>query len=144
MRQVLVLRIHADGALVLAELVGSQGSLEGVVVTVVTGHLQRFNTEDLFVALLVETNVDFLQSDGIVESLFVDDILDVVGDPEKLGKEVGQDEANQKTTFVTLLGVDGAKKLAEEYTGKALAALDGCDKTVYAREATQYLLSRDF
>ena len=74
----------------------------------------------------------------------VDDILDVVGDPEKLGKEVGQDEANQKTTFVTLLGVDGAKKLAEEYTGKALAALDGFEKTVYAREATQYLLSRDF
>ena len=78
MRQVLVLRIHADGALVLAELVGCQGSLEGIVVTVVTSHLQRFNTEDLFVALLVETNVDFLQSDGIVESLFVDDILDVV------------------------------------------------------------------
>ena len=74
----------------------------------------------------------------------VDDILDVVGDPEKLGKEVGQDEANQKTTFVTLLGVDGAKKLAEEYTNKALAALDGFEKTVYAREATQYLLSRDF
>ena len=74
----------------------------------------------------------------------VDDILDVVGDPEKLGKEVGQDEANQKTTFVTLLGVDGAKKLAEEYTGKALAALDCFEKTVYAREATQYLLSRDF
>ncbi|MBR5977155.1 MAG: polyprenyl synthetase family protein [Clostridia bacterium] len=74
----------------------------------------------------------------------VDDILDVVGDPEKLGKEVGQDEANQKTTFVTLLGVDGAKKLAEEYTNKALEALDGFKKTVYAREATQYLLSRDF
>ncbi|MBR5991481.1 MAG: polyprenyl synthetase family protein [Clostridia bacterium] len=74
----------------------------------------------------------------------VDDILDVVGDPEKLGKEVGQDEANQKTTFVTLLGVAGAKKLAVEYTGTALAALDGFEKTVYAREATQYLLSRDF
>lgn len=53
-----------------------------------------------------------------------DDILDVVGDSDVLGKEVGSDAANGKVTYVTLLGVDGARALANEYTSRALDALD--------------------
>ena len=39
-----------------------------------------------------------------------DDILDVIGDEENLGKPVGSDEKNQKTTYVSLVGLEQAKK----------------------------------
>ncbi len=52
-----------------------------------------------------------------------DDVLDVCGDSKELGKNVGSDEANGKTTFVSLLGIEGAKVLAEEETELAKAAL---------------------
>lgn len=50
-----------------------------------------------------------------------DDILDVVGNPEQLGKDVGKDE--QKLTFVKLAGVDGAKKLSEELVDTSVSAI---------------------
>lgn len=43
-----------------------------------------------------------------------DDILDVVGTAEKLGKPIGSDQNSHKTTYVTLLGMEGAKKAAKE------------------------------
>lgn len=52
-----------------------------------------------------------------------DDILDIVGDPEKLGKPVGSDTENEKSTYPSLLGLDGAKKHKDNYVEKATAAL---------------------
>jgi len=52
-----------------------------------------------------------------------DDILDIEGDPEKLGKPVGSDVDNQKSTYPNLLGLDGAKKQKEIYIEKATEAL---------------------
>lgn len=54
-----------------------------------------------------------------------DDILDVTSTTETLGKPVGSDEANQKATFVTLLGVPACRELVREHTERAKAALDG-------------------
>ncbi len=53
----------------------------------------------------------------------VDDILDVVADEQALGKPVGSDAANHKTTYVTLLGLDGARSAAKEALRDAKAAL---------------------
>lgn len=50
-----------------------------------------------------------------------DDILDVVGDPEQLGKDVRKDE--QKLTFVKLAGVEGARKLNEELVETSISAI---------------------
>lgn len=50
-----------------------------------------------------------------------DDILDVVGNPEQLGKDVGKDE--QRLTFVKLAGVDGARKLSEELVETSLSSI---------------------
>ncbi len=48
-----------------------------------------------------------------------DDILDVQGTSETLGKTVGKDEAENKSTFVTLLGLDGAKAYLEKELSSA-------------------------
>ena len=53
----------------------------------------------------------------------VDDILDTVGDPATLGKAVGSDAANDKSTYVTLLGLEGAKAEAERLRASAVDAL---------------------
>lgn len=52
-----------------------------------------------------------------------DDILDVIGDESKLGKPVGSDAANDKVTYVSLLGLDGAKAAAEKAMAAAQRAL---------------------
>jgi farnesyl diphosphate synthase len=54
----------------------------------------------------------------------VDDILDVVADSQTLGKTAGKDAASDKPTYVSLLGLDGARAQARELLAQALAALD--------------------
>ena len=53
-----------------------------------------------------------------------DDILDVTGDQEVLGKEAGSDEKNQKTTYVTLEGLEKAKKDVEALSVQAIEDLN--------------------
>ncbi|MGE4191754.1 MAG: polyprenyl synthetase family protein [Pseudodesulfovibrio sp.] len=55
----------------------------------------------------------------------VDDVLDVVGDTETLGKPAGSDEAMGKTTYPALMGLDKSKQLAVEYVETALTHLSG-------------------
>jgi len=54
----------------------------------------------------------------------VDDILDVIADSATLGKTAGKDQANDKPTFVSLLGLAGAQAQAQDLLQEALAALD--------------------
>lgn len=54
----------------------------------------------------------------------IDDILDVVGDEKALGKPVGSDEENEKSTYVTLLGIDGSREKAALLTREAKDALN--------------------
>jgi len=53
----------------------------------------------------------------------VDDILDVTGTPDRLGKQQGSDERLGKRTYVSEFGLDGACELARESRRRALAAL---------------------
>ena len=55
----------------------------------------------------------------------VDDVLDVAADSATLGKTAGKDAANDKPTYVSLLGLDGARAFAAELRGRALRSLDG-------------------
>lgn len=52
-----------------------------------------------------------------------DDILDVTGTLEELGKPIGSDEKNHKTTYVTLVGIEKAKEEAERLSEEALDRL---------------------
>ncbi len=53
-----------------------------------------------------------------------DDILDIEGDPELAGKRLQKDEDAGKATFVSLLGLDGAKKRAKELIENAQSAVE--------------------
>lgn len=73
-----------------------------------------------------------------------DDILDVIGDEEKLGKPVGSDETNQKSTYPKLLGLDGAKARKTYYVEKAKTALETAGAAdSYLMALTDHFSSRD-
>ncbi|ABF09493.1 farnesyl diphosphate synthase [Cupriavidus metallidurans] len=55
----------------------------------------------------------------------VDDILDVTADTATLGKTAGKDAANDKPTYVSLLGLDAARELAAQLRTDAHEALEG-------------------
>lgn len=72
-----------------------------------------------------------------------DDILDFVGDEKNLGKPVGSDERNQKSTYVTLTSLDEAKKLSKETVADALDALKIFgDEADFLRNLVKFLLER--
>lgn len=54
----------------------------------------------------------------------VDDILDVTADEKQLGKPIGSDSQNYKTTYASLYGIEAAKNVAAELTGEAIEELD--------------------
>lgn len=55
-----------------------------------------------------------------------DDVLDVIGNKEILGKDIGSDCEENKPTYMSLLGEDKCMECVCELTGKAKAALKGC------------------
>ena len=50
----------------------------------------------------------------------IDDVLDVTADEEELGKPVGSDEENLKTTYVSMFGIEKTCQMAEELTNEAI------------------------
>lgn len=72
-----------------------------------------------------------------------DDILDVIGTAEELGKPVGSDEKNHKSTYVSLYTLAGAQELAEKTTAEALACLEMFgDRADALREITKMMCHR--
>lgn len=73
-----------------------------------------------------------------------DDILDVEGDTQTLGKPQGSDIAQNKPTYPDLLGLDGAKKSLEKLHQDALNHLDNFDhKADTLRAITDYIVTRN-
>lgn len=73
-----------------------------------------------------------------------DDILDVEGDAAKAGKRLGKDAEAGKATFVSLLGLAGAKARAAELVLQAQAALEPYgDKADNLRQAARFVISRE-
>jgi geranylgeranyl diphosphate synthase, type II len=56
-----------------------------------------------------------------------DDVLNMVGTREELGKDAGTDEKRGKKTYPTFLGVEGARQLGEECVQRSLKRLDAFD-----------------
>ncbi len=77
-----------------------------------------------------------------------DDILDVTGDEALLGKPLHSDEKNEKNTYVTLYGLEGAMKEAERLSDEAMAILDrtaseNALENVFLFELIRSLVHRD-
>lgn len=74
----------------------------------------------------------------------IDDILDVTQTSEKLGKTAGKDTQAQKATYPSIVGLEKSRKIAEELTNKAFAALKPFKgKAVALHALAEYLLKRD-
>ena len=72
-----------------------------------------------------------------------DDILDLTGDEEEIGKPVGSDEKNHKTTYVTLKGLEQSAKDVEEISKKAIEILARYDVgNRYLTNLTRFLIHR--
>jgi geranylgeranyl diphosphate synthase type II len=74
----------------------------------------------------------------------VDDILDVTGSDEQLGKTHGSDERHGKLTYVSLFGLERARELAAESHAKATGALaEAGGETADLRRIADYIFTRD-
>jgi geranylgeranyl diphosphate synthase type II len=74
----------------------------------------------------------------------IDDILDVTQTSEQLGKTAGKDTRSQKATYPAIVGLEKSRKIAEQLTAKAFAALKVFKGRAVALEAlAEFLLKRD-
>jgi farnesyl diphosphate synthase len=110
-----------------------------------TGALIRFAAQ----AGAIMAQADTKALDGYAQALglafqIADDILDVQGDPAKAGKRLGKDQAAGKATFVSLLGLDGAKARAAELIAQAEASLAPYGaKAATLKEAARFVIARE-
>ena len=129
-----------DGKLI--GLLGPSGCGKSTTLYMISG-LQKPSSGKIFFG---EDDVTDLSTEnrgiGLVFQI-VDDILDVTATTEELGKPVGSDAENDKTTCITLYGLEGARSLAKQHNDAALAALaDLGPEADFLREMAVELLTR--
>lgn len=112
-----------------------------------TGALLRFSIE----AGAVLANASISDREALVEYAhhiglafqIQDDILDIEGTSEQLGKTAGKDVASDKSTYPALLTLDGAKQKLDEHYELAIEALQKIDiDTTLLRQFAQYIVRR--
>ena len=162
--------LSAEGVLgaasALADAAGIEGMVGGQVIDLqsegkeidlsVLEELQRGKTAALLVAACVmgarlagataeQEQAARVYGENIGLSFqIIDDILDVTATAEALGKPVGSDSENEKNTYVSLLGLEEARRLAARRTDEALTALEMFgDDAASLRQLAQALLTRD-
>ncbi len=72
-----------------------------------------------------------------------DDVLDVIGDTKILGKKVGSDISLNKSTYVSLMGLEAAKKLAVEKAHLAISKLENLEHSQLLKEFAMFCVQRD-
>lgn len=160
-------RISADKAVmltaVLGKAVGSEGMIGGQVIDLESegkdisidtlNVLQEKKTGALIEAACVmgvilggkfekiSAAANYAQALGRAFQI-VDDILDVTGSFEELGKPIGSDKEQNKNTYVSIMGLEESKRIAEELTQQALKYLDEFNDNDFLRELTESMLTR--
>ncbi len=158
-------QVRAELALTLARASGAAGMVMGQALDIAAQTAQAPLTLDQITALqagktgaLIEWAAcagarlagddparlrDYAAALGLAFQI-ADDILDVEGDADKAGKRLQKDEQAGKATFVSLLGLDGARARANELVTTACDAL-ACygDRADPLRAAARFAISRD-
>lgn len=150
----------------IAEAAGPQGMVGGQVIDLESEGkavpletlqaMHRAKTGALFRAavragaILAGASAEKLQALTVYAEKFglafqiTDDILDVVGTEEAIGKPVGSDEKNHKSTYVTLHSVETARQMAEETVTDAVEALHIFgERGAVLCDLVEYLLKRE-
>lgn len=153
--------------LLISEAAGAQGMIGGQVVDILSEnktiteeeltYMHRKKTGELIKsaivggAILGEASEEELQILSLYgEKLGLafqikDDILDVIGDTELLGKKVKSDENNSKSTFVTVYGLESCMEKCEALTEECLSLLRSLKRNSgMLEELTLFLLKREF
>lgn len=135
-----------NAARILSECSGSDGMIGGQVIDLkyedkiadlnVVKELYRLKTGCLLKAAAsigcilagatedkISSAVEFAEKIGLAFQIR-DDILDVISTEEELGKPIGSDSESQKSTYVSLVGLEKAQKDVQRYTDEAVLALD--------------------
>ncbi len=86
--------------------------------------------------------IKFAENLGIAFQI-IDDILDVTGSFELLGKPINSDNECKKSTYVSIFGLEEAKKKANELTQNAMSFLTGFDDNQFITDLTMMLLERE-
>lgn len=74
----------------------------------------------------------------------VDDILDITGDEDKLGKPIGSDLENHKSTYPSLLGLEKSREIARQLIGEGKSSIDGLSSDIdFLNQLGDYIISRD-
>lgn len=152
-------------ALVIAEAAGKTGMIAGQVIDMESEgkklseealkDMHRKKTGALLKASVLVPAILAGSTDEILESLaqyadsvglafqIKDDILDVESSLDELGKPAGSDLKNNKTTYVSLFGIDKAKLMLNEATECAVDALKPYgEKAWFLREAAYFIANR--
>ncbi len=74
----------------------------------------------------------------------VDDILDITGDEKTLGKPIGSDIENHKSTYPSLLGLEKSREIAKELISDGKTSIEGLPSEVeFLHQLADYIVSRD-
>ncbi|MBO5449086.1 MAG: polyprenyl synthetase family protein [Ruminococcus sp.] len=160
-------RISAKNAVmlisVLAKAIGTEGMIGGQVIDLQTENetvdVETLNTlQSCKTGALIEAScvmgvilagkfdmipiaADYAMTMGRAFQI-VDDILDVTGTFEELGKPIGSDKEQNKNTYVTVMGIEKSKRMARQLTVQAMAALRYFENNELMQELTGDLLER--
>lgn len=156
--------IRADLALSLARAAGARGMVLGQALDIAAETADRpLNLEEItalqagktgaLIQWSAEAGARLVGEDPVLLTRYAkalglafqiaDDLLDVEGDAAEAGKRLQKDEAAGKATFVSLLGVEGAKSRAKSLVTEACDALSVYgEKAETLREAAHFVISR--
>jgi geranylgeranyl diphosphate synthase, type II len=112
-----------------------------------TAALIRFSCMATPVALESGTEVEdaFGEYGNFIGLAFqiVDDILDIEGTTETLGKTAGKDRKNEKVTYPSLIGIDKSRELAKDFIDRACKTILPHDRHHYLRTLALHILERE-
>lgn len=150
----------------IAQASGSKGMVAGQVIDLLSENkkiskeelkfMHEHKTGALIKAAIISGAYIGFATDDVIEKLrnyasliglafqIKDDILDIIGNEEEMGKDIGSDTENKKSTFVSIFGLERAKELVDVLTDRALGILNEFgNEGKFLKELTSYMAVRD-